>query len=180
MRNLKLICLLLLVVLITGCGYTTSSLLPVHLKTIYIQPFRNRIELIDELPLDQYRFRSYTPYLETDVTKKVIDKFINDGNLKVAKEEDANLILKGELIDFLKEPVRYGDDNETIEEYRISIVCSVEVKDVKQDTFLWREPRVIGDSTYSVSGSTTESSAISSAVSDLARRIVNHTIEGGW
>lgn len=166
------------IIFISGCGYTTSSLLPAHLKTIYIQPFRNKIELTDELPLDQYRFRSYTPNLETDVTKKVIDKFINDGNLKVAKEEDASLILTGELIDFLKEPVRYGDDNETVEEYRMSIVCSVEVKDVKNDTFLWRNPRVIGDSTYSVSGSTTESSAISNAISDLARRIVNHTVEG--
>lgn len=178
MRNLRFICLLLLVVFMSGCGYTTGSLLPAHLKTIYVQPFRNRIELTEELPLDQYRFRSYTPHLETDITKEVINKFVSDGNLKIVEEENADLIVKGELIDYLRQPLRYGDDNETVAEYRVSIVCSVEVKDVREDKFLWQDSRVIGDSTYSVSGATTESSCISSAVSDLARRIVNHTIEG--
>lgn len=172
--------LLMLSLIIAGCGYTTGSLLPGHIKTIHIQPFRNKIELTEELPFDEYRFRTYQAYLETDITKEVIDKFINDGHLKVEGEKNADLILTGELIDYLRTPVRYGDDNETVEEYRISIVCSLKLKDVSKDVIMWQEPRVIGDSTYSLSGSyaTSESSCVSAAVSDLARRIVNRTIEG--
>ena len=164
----------------TGCGYTTGSLLPSHIKQIYIYPFRNRIELTAELTPDQYRFRSYRPNLETDITKEVIDRFINDGHLKVVEEENADIVLKGELIDYLSQPVRYGADNETIEESRVSLVCFVELRDVKKDTLMWREPRIIGDATYNLSGAyaSSESSAVSAAVSDLARRIVNRTIEG--
>ena len=180
MRKFKFILLLLSVSTMAGCGYTTGSLLPTHLKTIYVEPFRNKIELTEELSPEQYRFRTYTPHLETDITKEVIDKFINDGHLKVARKEEADIILSGELIDYLRQPVRYGADNETVEEYRISVVCSVEVKDVNKDLLLWQDSRIIGDSTYNLSGtySRTESSTISSAVSDLARRIVNRTIEG--
>ncbi len=75
--------------------------------------------------------------------------------------------------------MRYGEDNETVEEYRISIVCSVEVKNAKKDETRWKEPRIIGDATYILSGTyaTSESTCVTAAVSDLARRIVNRTIE---
>ncbi len=86
----------LVFVIISGCGYTTGSLLPAHIKTIHIRPFRNRIELTEELSFDEYRFRSYRVHLETDITKEVIDRFINDGYLKVVEEENADLILTGE------------------------------------------------------------------------------------
>ncbi len=176
----KLIFFLLVVVLISGCGYTTGSLLPGHIETICVRPFRNKIELAEELTPEQYRFRTYRTNLETDITKEVIDKFINDGNLRVVEEENADLILNAELIDYLRQPVRYGSDNETVEEYRISIVCSVVVRDISKDTIMWQEGRVIGDSTYNLSGTyaASESSTVQAAVSDLARRILNRTIEG--
>ncbi|MBU3934095.1 MAG: hypothetical protein KKH11_05470 [Candidatus Omnitrophica bacterium] len=180
MKNLKFVFLLLCTALIAGCGYTTGSLLPTHIKTIYIRPLRNKIELTEELSPQEYRFRSYRAHLETDVTKEIIDKFINDGHLKVVEEENADVILSGELIDYLSQPMRYGADNEIVDEYRISIVCSVVFKDIRKEQIIWQEPRIIGDATYNVSGNyaTSESSAVSSAVSDLARRIVNRTIEG--
>ncbi len=176
----KIIWLLLLAVGLSGCGYTTGSLLPDRLKTICIQPFRNKIELTAEVTSEEYRFRSYRAHLETDVTKEVISRFISDGHLKVVEEGNANLILSAELVDYLYHPVRYGSDNETVEEYRISIVCSVEVTDVAGGTVLWRDSRVIGDSTYALSGTiaTSEALAVKAAVSDLGRRIVNRTIEG--
>lgn len=180
MKRLKFIFLLLLIAILGGCGYSTGSLLPAHLKTICIQPFRNKIELTNELATDEYRFRSYRANLETDITKEIIDKFIYDGNLKVVTEQEADLILSGELIDYLRQPVRYGADNETVEEYRISIVCSVRLKDISKDVIIWQHSRVIGDSTYNLSGeyAISESSAVSAAVSDLARRIINRSIEG--
>lgn len=179
-KYLKKLLLFGLILSISGCGYTTGALLPAHLKTIHIRPFRNRIELAEELTPDQYRFRSYRPHMETDITKEVIARFISDGHLKVVEEENADLILSGELIDYLREPVRYGADNETVEEYRLSIVSSIEVQDVRKGKLFWKEPRLIGDATYHLSGpyAISESSCISNAVSDLARRIANRTLEG--
>ena len=179
-KRIRFIILLGALLLIVGCGYTTGSLLPVHIKTIYISPFRNKIELTQELSPESYRFRTYSPHLETDITREIIDRFVTDGHLRVAEEQQADVILSGELIDYLRQPVRYGADNETVEEYRVSIVCSAKFKDVRKDVLLWHEPRIIGDSTYSLSGryGSSESSTISAAVSDLARRIVNRTIEG--
>lgn len=178
--KLKFTIVLLAILGISGCGYTTGSLLPTHIKTIYIKPFRNRIELTEELTSAEYRFRTYRANLETDITKEVIDKFINDGNLKVVRENEADVIISGELVDYLREPVRYGADNEIVEEYRISIVCFVRFEDLHEDKIIWEESRIIGDSSQSLSGTfaTSESSAVSRAVSDLARRIVNRTIEG--
>ena len=69
MKKFSLLLMSLLV--IAGCGYTTGSLLPERIKTINIRPFRNKIELTDELALDQYRFRTYRVHLETDITKEV-------------------------------------------------------------------------------------------------------------
>jgi len=177
---MKRIIFLLFTAVISGCGYTTGSLLPAHIQTIHIRPFRNKIELTRELPHDEYRFRSYRTHLETDITKEVIDRFIDDGHLKIVEEENADAILSGELIDYLRQPVRYGADNETVEEYRISIVCSVILRDVSKDRPMWQDSRIIGDSTYNLSGTyaTSETQTVSSAVSDLARRIVNRTIEG--
>lgn len=165
---------------ISGCGYTTGSLLPAHIKTIYVQPFRDRIELTKELSSEDYRFRSYTPHLETDISKEIISKIINDGHLKVVAENEADVILSGDLYDYLRQPVRYGSDNETVEEYRLSVICLITVKDAARDKILWNAARIIGDATYSLSGTyaSSESSAISAAVSDLARRVVNRIVEG--
>ena len=163
-----------------GCGYTTGSLLPSELETIYVEPFRNKIPLTEELSSEQYRYRTYRAQLEVDVTQAVIERFIIDGNLKVVKREDADLILNGNLIDFLRQPLRYGADNETVDEYRVSIICSLELMNTQKNELMWAESRVIGDSTYNVAGafSGTEASSINAAVTDIARRIVNRTIEG--
>ncbi|MFH1046078.1 MAG: LptE family protein [Candidatus Omnitrophota bacterium] len=180
MKNMKYLVMLFVALGMAGCGYTAGSLLPSDLKTIYLEPFRNKIELTTELTFDEYRFRSYRAQLETDINRELRDRFITDGNLKVVESEKADLILTGELIDYLRVPVRYAADNETVDEYRITIVCSAQLKKTQSDQFLWKEPRIIGDSAHILSGTTAnnESVAVEAAVDDLARRIVNHTIEG--
>ncbi|MBN3038618.1 MAG: hypothetical protein JW869_04285 [Candidatus Omnitrophica bacterium] len=180
MRNFLLLFLLLISVSICGCGYTTGSLLPSDLQTIYIGPFRNKIQLTEELAHDAYRFRTYRAQLEVDITRAVIERFINDGHLKVVEQENADLVLSGDLIDYLRQPLRYGADNETVEEYRVSVVCAVILEDKKHNKIMWEDPRVIGDSSYNLEGTYagSEDSAVSIAITDLARRIVNHTIEG--
>ncbi len=167
-----------MLLVINGCGYTTKSLLPTELKSIYVENFANKIAISDQSS-DVRMYRGYRPRLESDVTRSIEDRFIFDGNLKVSNEKDADLVMKGELVDFKKEALRY-DENNNVEEYRIRLVADLELIDTKKGTPLWKEKSFAGESTYRTTGSlaTGESKAIDDARDDLARRIVERTIEG--
>jgi len=161
-----------------GCGYTTSSLLPAEFKSITVENFTNRISVTDETS-DQRMYKGYRPGLENDVTRAIVDRYIFDGNLRIAKKELADLVLKGELLDYRREALRY-DTNDNVEEYRLRIVVSLELKNARTGDVVWTEKAFSGEATYRTSGSLAqgESAAIKDAVSDLARRVVERTIEG--
>lgn len=161
-----------------GCGYTTKSLLRPDLKTICVENFANKIPVTNETS-DARMYIGYRPRLEYDVTKAISDRYLFDGNLRIADRKTANLILKGELVDFRKEPLRY-DANDNVEEYRVRLVTNLELTDAKTGTLMWKEKAFAGESTYRTGGSlaTSEVNALNEAKSDLARRIVERTIEG--
>ncbi|MCM8763721.1 MAG: LPS assembly lipoprotein LptE [Candidatus Omnitrophica bacterium] len=163
----------LLVTVFSGCGYTTRSVLPSSFKTIYIPTFVNSIRF-DNTGSEH---RTYYPGLEIKITNAVVDRFVYDGNLRVVREENADLKLEGDLVDYLKQPLRYSESDE-IEEYRISLVVNLVLKD-REGNIVWEEKNFIGDTTYRLSGSLakTEQEAVGDAAEDLARRIVNRTIE---
>jgi outer membrane lipopolysaccharide assembly protein LptE/RlpB len=162
---------------VAGCGYTTHSLLPSNYKTIYVDSFGNKIKVTAEQS-NIRMYRGYRPGLEGDITKATIDRFLFDGNLRIAPENTANLILKGELIDFRKEPLRY-DANDNIEEYRLVLTVNMELIDPATDKVVWKENSFSGETTYTTGGSLAkdESTAVVDGVNDLARRIVERTIE---
>jgi len=177
MKRSFLIFLASIIFIASGCGYTTRSLLAPDLKTVYVSNFKNDINI----PAEQSNtrmYRGYTPGMERDITKAVIDKFISDGNLNIAAESNADLIIKGNLTDFNREPLRY-DANDNIEEYRIKLIVSLELKNCKTGKIMWTEKGFAGETTYRTSGSLakSESAAIRDAITDLARRIVERTVE---
>ena len=167
----------LLVTIITGCGYTTRSLISqLGYRTIYVGPFINKIDITSETSVAR-RYKTYYPLLENDITRQVIDRFILDGNLRLAKEEDADLVLKGELINYRRDALRYtGVDDKEIEEYRISLVVNLKLYDTSRQTFLWEVNNFVGDTTYFPQAKS-ESSAITEAIDDLARRVVDRVGE---
>lgn len=160
-----------------GCGYTTRSLLPAEFKSIYVDNFTNKINITAE-QTNERMYRGYRPGMENDITRTTIDKFLYDGNLKIASESSADLILRGELTDFRKEPLRY-DANNNVVEYRIIMVVNIELIDAKTGKALWKEQGFAGETTYMTSGSTAmgEFPAMNAAIFDLARRIVERTVE---
>lgn len=163
--------------LLSGCGYTTRSLLPPNFKTIYVSSFVNGIKISAEQ--SNYRmYRGYRPGMETDLTRKVIDDYLFDGNLSIVSEDAADLILKGELTDFKRDPVRY-DSNDNVEEYRIKLIVDLELIDAKNKKTVWKEKSFAGETTYRTGGSLSKSedAAVNDAIDDLARRIVERTVE---
>lgn len=167
----------LLIAPITGCGYTTHSAVNLSFRTVYVEPFQNKIDYSSEYS-EQRNIQTYFPLMETKITAAVVDRFLFDGNCKVVKEENADVVLKGELLDYIRDVLRYDDNNNPLE-YRISLAVKLTLWDKKENKKLWEEPRFVGDTTYFATGSTakSESTAVSDAVTDLARRIVERTVE---
>lgn len=175
-KSVGMVCLIA-IFLVSGCGYTTRSLLPPGFKSIHVENFKNSISVTAEQS-DLRMYRGYRPGMEIDLTKVVVDKFLMDGNLKIRSDADADLELKGELIDFKREALRY-DANDNVEEYRIKLIVNLELQDVKAGKAVWKEKGFAGETTYRTSGSLvkSEETAVNDAMADLARRIVERTVE---
>ncbi|MDD5680124.1 MAG: LptE family protein [Candidatus Omnitrophica bacterium] len=162
----------------SGCGYTAKSLLPPDLKTIYVDNFKNTIDVGKETT-EMSKYELYRPGIENDVTNAIVNRFAFDGNLKIAQKEGADLILSGELTSYRKEALRY-DNADNVEEYRVKITVDIKATRASDGKVLWVEKAFTGESTYNTTGNfvTTEEVARSEAMEDLARRVVERTIEG--
>jgi hypothetical protein len=163
----------LLVLAMAGCGYTTGSLLPAKYRKIAIQPFINKVNNIDE-----NSSVLYVPLLETKVRTSIIDRFLFDGNLRISDPGKADLVLNGELLGITQDNLRQ-DINQNIQEYRVRVTVSLTLTDAETGKVIWKEPSFSGETTYFLSGSQalTQSAAIDAALTDLATRVVERTVE---
>jgi len=163
---------------LSGCGYTTRSGIVSKYRTIYITPFVSKIDITKEADAAA-KYTLYRPQIETDITKRVINRFLFDGNLKPVKEGDADVILKGEVMEFRKDPVRYAANNEDVEEYRISLVVNISLWNKKDDKLEWEENGFTGETSYFTSGplAISETQAINNSLDDLSRRVVERAVE---
>lgn len=179
---IPLFSLLCLLFLTAGCGYSTRSMLSGKYRTIYIAPFLNKVDITQEA-YSANKYRIYRPMLETEITKKVINRYLFDGNLKPIKEEQANLALKGELVEYRKDPLSYDNNNENVTEYRINIYVNLSLWDTQENKLLWQENRFNGNFSFFTSFASgnavvvSEDTAVTNAIEDLARRIVERTVE---
>ncbi len=169
--------ILVFIFLVSGCGYTTKSLLPSNIKTIRVDNVKNGIKVEAEQS-NVRMYRGYRPGMENDITRTVTNKFLLDGTLRIANESDADLILRTTLVDFKRDALRY-DTNDNIEEYRIKLLVNMELTNNKTGALMWKEKGFAGETTYRTSGplAKSETTAVNNAVDDLARRIVERTVE---
>src|SRR3989338_9142374 len=110
---------LLILAGLSGCGYSLRASTLGYGKTIYVEPFKNRIVYGTETARNLY-----LPLLENKITNAVVDRFLFDGSMKIAEKEAADFVLQGELIDFRRDVLRYDENNEVLE-YRITITVSM-------------------------------------------------------
>jgi hypothetical protein len=160
-----------------GCGYTTRPGLAPHLKTVYVKPFANKID-VTRLSSGNERFPIYRHQMEVDLTKAVLNRYQFTGLLRPARPEQADCRLEGELTDFRRDALRYNASSQ-VEEWRLNVVVNLRFVDQTTDTLLWEESGFTGDTTYFAlgSGAESESKALDRAITDLARRIVERSVE---
>ena len=161
----------------TGCGYSTRSSLPSGLRTVYVKPFVNKID-ITQISTGNERFPIYRPQMEIDITKAVIERFQVTGLLRPATSEHADSRIEGDLVAFRRDALSYSASG-NVDEWRLNIVVDLRYMDQKSGQLIWDESRFTGDTTYFTSGSRveTEETALTRAITDLARRIVERTVE---
>ena len=173
LRLLTTLCYLLC----ASCGYTARPGLAANLRTIYVKPFSNAID-VTKLPTSDQRFPLYRHRMEVDITNAIINRFQFTGLLRPSSLERADTRLEGELLEFRRDALRYNASQQ-VEEWRLNLVVNVRFINQKTQETLWEEERLTGDTTYFALGvkAESESTALDRAVTDLARRIVEHTVE---
>jgi len=177
-RYLKWILAAAVVWAISGCGYTMKSNLPESAEYVHIAPVKNGINLSEELN-EKTPFKPYRPGLEVEVMNALINRFIFDGNLKVTSAVDkADLVVNCRVTDYRRDAFRYKA-NEDVQEYRLTVVADITVYNPRTHKIFLSVKNVAGDSHYYLTGrrALSEDEAATAAVTDLARRIVEKTVE---
>ena len=147
------------------------------MRTVYIKPFINKID-ITQLGMNVREFPIYRHGMETDLTDAVIRRYQFTGLLRPSSAERADTRLEGELVEFRKDPLRYNASQQ-VEEWRLNVVVNLRFYDRQSAEPIWEESRFTGDTTYFALGARTESetAALSRAIEDVAKRIVERTVE---
>ena len=164
------------VLFLSGCGYTTKSMLSENIKSVCVPPVKNAIDVAAEIT-DKDPFRPYRPGLEVDLTNAMINRFVFDGNLRISSKEEADLIVEASVVDYRRDALRYSEGDD-VQEYRLSVTMEVNAAERRSGKTLWNE-RITGDTTFFLSGprAKTEDEAAAAAVEDAARRVVEKTNE---
>jgi len=174
----RFLLLSLAVFVVSGCGYTTKTLLPEHVKTIYIDNVLNKIDITKET---EYRdtYHIYRPGLERKIRRGIKERFIFDGKLKVVNtKEKADSVLETSIVAFEKQPLQYLDDK-TVDEYRLKMVVGMKFTDLAEGDVLVDIAELVGETTYTLNGpfAKTETAAQDDAVTDLSRRIIERVVD---
>ena len=159
----KLSFILGLVALTLSCGYSAGSLLPNHIKKVYIPTFENQT----------------TRYgIEQDLTTAVTEAFTNDNRLAVVSRSEADAMLRGVITGYEKGALTF-DRAQTVDEFKIQIIVSVEFEDLREAKILWKDDDFRAWESYTESGeSGGEDEALAAAIATLAKDMVSRTIEG--
>jgi outer membrane lipopolysaccharide assembly protein LptE/RlpB len=99
MKKLSLNLLVFLTLLLNGCGYHligSGSTLPEHLKTLSIPVFTNS---------------SSQPEIHRQLTSAIINSFFTDGRVKVVQNNQADMVMEGNLFDYELKTVSFNSDN---------------------------------------------------------------------
>jgi hypothetical protein len=150
-----------------SCGYTASTSLPGHIKTIAIPVFRN--ETLEYL-------------IEEELTNTVVEHFVNDNRLRIVGEKEASSILLGTVTSYEHKVFSYSA-GEVAQEYEVIIKVAIEFKDVSNGRIIWKDDGLVGSARYfavEMAGqqAQTEQDGRVPAIGFLAKDILTRTVEG--
>ena len=154
--------------LFSGCGYHlvgAGSSLPPHLKTISIPVFKNT---------------SSQPEIHRELTRAVLETFINDGRLKLARKDNADLIMDATLNYYRLRNVSFGSQD-LVSNIILEFGVRLKVTDqIKNKIFMEKQLQTQWDYKSTTDIATTERArleALDLGFQDLGRRLVSLLID---
>mgnify|MGYP003963765497 FL=1 len=156
-------CMLVLFALISGCGYTTKSLISRNINSVYIPIFGN------------YTFRSG---LEFDLTTALKDEIMNKTKLRIAKKDDADTILTGKIFT-VTEGVITQNARDNIIENKVTISVNIALADRRTGRALMTMNGLSNTAEYIVTRGENINTATQECLAGLAEKIV-YQLEEKW
>jgi outer membrane lipopolysaccharide assembly protein LptE/RlpB len=158
--------LVLVALLLAGCGYSTRGGLPAHIKTVAVPIFKNR---------------TLEPGVESAVTSGVVNAFSSGGRVKVVPADQADAILDGEVVGYSLDGLAF-DRNANVRAYRLQLVLNVEFRDVRRSALLWRQEGLQETSDFQVEGQVSDTvargqGAVLQAAAEIGRKVVNLAVD---
>jgi outer membrane lipopolysaccharide assembly protein LptE/RlpB len=156
-----------LLLLAGGCGYTLSSVLPSHIKSLAVPVFANSTVEFG---------------LADDITRAVSDAFQSDGHLVLRQEREADSVIRGTVILYRNRPFSYTQE-ERATQYEITMAVKLVYRDLVRNRDLWKDDNFTVRTTYNVvavgsAPAKTETEARAELVTLLANQIVSRTVQG--
>jgi outer membrane lipopolysaccharide assembly protein LptE/RlpB len=157
----------LVALLAGGCGYTLSSVLPSHIKTLAIPVFGNSTVEFG---------------LADEVTRAVQDAFLADHTLRTVGERQADSVLRGTVLAYRHQPFSYTREERATQE-EIVLTVRLLYRDLVKNRDIWKEDAFTVRTTYNVvpvgaAPAKTEVEARAELVKSLADQIVSRTVQG--
>lgn len=158
--------LVLVAVLLAGCGYSTRGSLPDHIKSVAVPIFKNR---------------TLEPGVESAITSGVVNAFSSGGRVKVVPVDQADAILQGEVVGYSLDGLSF-DTNANVRAYRLRVVLNVEFRDVRRSAMLWRQEGLQETSDFQVAGQVSDTiargqGAVQQAAAEIGRKVVNLAVD---
>lgn len=152
--------------LTAGCGYSVTSNLPPHIKTVAVPIFANRTQ---------------EPAVENLITRAVVEAFTTNSGLKVVNPEDASAILEGEIVGYQLQPLAFNQAA-NVREYRLVVTLNLRFRDVRTNTLLLDAKGVQEKADFRAASAVavsiaTEQFALRQAATDIGRAIVNLAVD---
>jgi outer membrane lipopolysaccharide assembly protein LptE/RlpB len=158
---------ILLALLPGGCGYTLSSVLPEHIKSLAVPVLAN--STVEFGIADQ-------------VTRALQDAFLAQKSLRIVGEREADSVLRGTVLTYRNQVFGYTQQ-ERATQYEIVLVVRMLFRDLVKNRDLWKEDAITARTTYNVVPvgnvqARTEEEARTEVIQKLADQIVSRTVQG--
>ncbi len=143
--------------LVSCCGYSTRSLLPSYLKTVYISDIQNR---------------TLKPLLSEKLADELVTAFTRSGRLRVSSDPSADIVLNIQITGYRKSAAVYDTSRSaTLWRYEITYTgeCADQVKKIK----LWGGSSNVNDN---YNADLSEDEVLDRLVKSVADEIVQKTL----
>lgn len=164
-REFLLALLLVGVGLVGGCGYRTSSRTAKDIKSIYVPFFENQTS---------------QPSLEITVTEQIINDLISDNTLKVVRENEADAVLDGKIVEFRNQPFSFNPGNLSAQQYVVVIRVVATLFNRRTNEAIWKDRSFQGNGNYfveSTANGQTFEQAVSQCIDQITQQILNLTTQ---